>query len=59
LVGGFGRLRGFVNWEQSEGVLPEWDDACERLITGGQVVHLKFESADNATRSFPPISQPA
>jgi hypothetical protein len=49
----------FVNWEQSEGVLPEWDDAYERLITGGQVVHLKFESADNATRSFPPISQPA
>jgi hypothetical protein len=49
----------FVNWEQPEGALPDWDDAYERLITGGQVVHLKFESADNATRSFPPISQPA
>src|SRR5262249_32374057 len=49
----------FVNWEQPEGALPDWDDAYERLITGGQVVHLKFESVDNATRAFPSISQPA
>jgi hypothetical protein len=47
----------FVNWEQPEVALPDWDDAYERLITGGQVVPLKFESAENATRSFPPISQ--
>jgi hypothetical protein len=48
----------FVNWEQTEAALPDWDDAYDRLIDLGQVVHLKFEAQDNATRSFPPISQP-
>jgi hypothetical protein len=49
----------FINWEQPEADLPDWDDAYHRLITHGQVVHLKFESSDNAARSFPPIEQPA
>ena len=49
----------FASWEQADGVLPDWDDAYSRLIAQGQVVHLTFESQANATRSFPPISQPA
>jgi hypothetical protein len=49
----------FVNWEQPEDVLPDWDKAYERLIQSGHVVHLKFETADNATRSFPPIAKAA
>ena len=49
----------FVNWEQTDVALPEWDNAYERLIDLGQVVHLIFETSNNATRSFPPISQPA
>jgi hypothetical protein len=49
----------FVNWQQSEDVLPDWDDAYERLIVSGEVVHLKFESPANAARSFPAIAQPA
>jgi hypothetical protein len=46
----------FVNWEQPEVTLPDWDDAFERLTESGQVVHLKFETPDNATRTFPPIA---
>ena len=49
----------FVSWEQADGVLPDWDDAYQRLVEHGQVVHLRSESSNNATRSFPPISQPA
>jgi hypothetical protein len=48
----------FVSWEQAEDVLPEWEDAYQRLVEHGQVVHLRIESSNNATRSFPPISQP-
>lgn len=49
----------FVKWEQSEVALPDWEVAYGRLIAAGQVVNLPFESSENASRSFPPISQPA
>lgn len=48
----------FVDWEQAEERLPEWDDAYQDLISRGHVVNLTFASPDNATKSFPAISQP-
>jgi heme-degrading monooxygenase HmoA len=47
----------FVNWQQTEAALPDWDIAYERLISHGHVVDLPDASPDNAERAFPPPSQ--
>jgi quinol monooxygenase YgiN len=49
----------FVNWDQPDVALPDWEVAYGRLIAAGQVVNLRFASSDNAARSFPAISQPS
>ena len=43
----------FVNWDQPEADLPDWQAAYERLSSDGQVVQLPHASSDNAGRNFP------
>ena len=43
----------FVNWDQPEADLPDWQAAYERLSSDGQVVQLPHASSDNARRNFP------
>jgi len=47
----------FVNWQQTETALPEWDVAYERLSAHGHVVDLRDASPDNAHLTFPPPSK--
>jgi len=47
----------FVNWQQTETALPDWDVGYERLITQGHVVELRDASPANAKRAFPPLSK--
>lgn len=44
----------FVDWEQSEPELPNWQEAFQRLIADGQVAHLVHPSERHETRAFPP-----
>ena len=44
----------FVNWDQADAQLPAWDLAHRRLCADGEVVRLPHESAENASRAFPP-----
>ncbi len=44
----------FVDWEQSESDLPDWQTAYRRLVADGQVAPLAHPSEDHQTRAFPP-----
>jgi heme-degrading monooxygenase HmoA len=44
----------FIDWEQSEPDLPNWQEAFRRLVTDGQVASLVHPSEYHETRAFPP-----
>jgi heme-degrading monooxygenase HmoA len=43
----------FVDWEQSEPDLPDWQTAFRRLVTDGQVASLANPSEHHEARAFP------
>ena len=49
----------FVDWEQEEPNLPDWQDAFRRLVADGQPAHLDHPSASHASRAFPPPEEEA
>ena len=42
----------FVNWQQTEVSLPDWDVAYERLLSDGHVVDLRDASPDTLSERF-------
>lgn len=44
----------FVDWEQAEDALPDWQDGYDRLVADGQVTRLTRPTEAHATRRFPP-----
>jgi hypothetical protein len=49
----------FVDWEQDDATLPDWDAAFQRLVADGQSSRLVHASPANEARSFPaPVVTP-
>ena len=49
----------FVDWEQSDAGLPDWQTGYDRLIAGGQAASLTNASDAHNTRAFPaPVTAP-
>ena len=50
----------FVDWEQPDAALPDWQTGYRHLIADGQAATLTQASPDNQTRDYPPpvISAP-
>jgi hypothetical protein len=47
----------FVDWEQGDSNLPDWQDAFRRLVADGQAAHLAQPSESNQSRAFPPPAE--
>jgi hypothetical protein len=43
----------FVDWEQPDTALPDWQAGYQRLIADGQSAKLPYATADNDARAFP------
>jgi hypothetical protein len=49
----------FVDWEQSDPSLPDWQTGYDRIIADGQVASLTRASDAHQTRAFPaPVTAP-
>jgi hypothetical protein len=47
----------FVDWEQDNPKLPDWQTSWRHLVADGKVADLTQPSAANQTRAFPPPVQ--
>jgi len=47
----------FVDWEQDNPKLPDWQTSWRHLVADGKVADLTQPSAANQTRDFPPPVQ--
>jgi heme-degrading monooxygenase HmoA len=47
----------FVDWDQSEPHLPDWQSAFGRLVSDGQIAPLDHPSECHETRAFPPPAE--
>ena len=43
----------FVDWEQDDAALPDWQAAYQRLVADGQSATLPHRSSQNDARGFP------
>ncbi len=43
----------FVDWQQDDGDLPDWETSYRRLVADGQSATLAHPSPENTTRAFP------
>lgn len=43
----------FVDWEQADGALPDWQDGYQRIVESGQSASLTNPSDAHHTRDFP------
>jgi hypothetical protein len=49
----------FVDWEQEDAALPDWQTCWRHLTADGKVAHLSQPSAEHPTRAFPdPVVPP-
>lgn len=49
----------FVDWEQDDPALPDWQTSYRHLVGDGQVAELSQPSGAHQTRAFPPPVEPA
>ena len=49
----------FVDWEQPDADLPDWQTGYRRLVADGKAASLTEPTAANETRDFPPPVEPS
>jgi len=45
----------YLHWVQEEKILPDWKTVYDKMITEGKITKVKFPSANQINKEYPPI----